>query len=79
MLCHACEEQTAKPEKRRRTTDIRPPRVKPRGVSDQLCSRCGDLLGRDEIERRARKKASQLAKFGLNGSGKPLLKKEQDD
>src|SRR5947208_11648119 len=76
MLCRSCEELMAKDERRRRTTDIRPPRVRPRGVPDQLCSRCGDLLGRDEIERRARKKQSQLEKFGLAGSRRALLKRK---
>ena len=75
MLCRACEEVTANAEKRRRNTDIRPPRIRPQAVPDQLCSRCGDLLGRDEIERRARKKQSQLEKFGLDGSRRPLLRR----
>ncbi len=76
MLCRACEELTAKTERRRRNTDIRPLRTRPRGVRDQLCSRCGELLGRDEIERRARKKQSQLEKFGLDGSRRPLLRRK---
>jgi hypothetical protein len=70
MLCRACEEAVAetaepqaqpKPERRRRT-------------SDQLCDRCGHLLGADELQQQAAKKRSELAKFGLDGPAPPLLK-----
>ena len=46
---------------------------KPRGL--QLCSHCGCLLGSAEIARRLRHKRSQLERFGLAGSRRPLLKK----
>jgi len=65
MLCRACEAQTLTVEERGRTPDIGPRATQPYRVSDQLCARCGDLVGRDEIERHARKKESQLEKFGL--------------
>lgn len=44
-------------------------------VPDQLCSRCGHLLGADDIIRRVLEKQSQLALFGLAGSMRPLLKR----
>jgi len=44
-------------------------------VPDQLCSRCGHLLGADDIIQRVIQKQSQLALFGLAGSTRPLLKR----
>jgi predicted amidophosphoribosyltransferase len=42
---------------------------------EQLCSRCGLLLGSDHIVKRVRRKLSQLAQFGLAGTRRPLLKR----
>jgi hypothetical protein len=80
MLCHNCAEsldtsgseessdsnEAESSEKRRR-----------RSRSDQLCSRCGELLGPTETEIHARRKKSQLEKFGLAGTRR-LLRKRKD-
>jgi hypothetical protein len=42
---------------------------------DQLCVHCGLLNGPDAILKRVRRKLSQLARFGLAGSRRPLLKR----
>lgn len=65
MLCRACADNHG-------NGDLR--RTRPRGGSDQLCARCGDLLGAGEMEFHARSKKSQLEKFGLTGS-RQLLRK----
>ncbi len=77
MLCRACGEskqkgveQEDRPE-RRRSRSRHP-------VRDQLCSRCGELLGREEMALHALRKKSQLAKFGLAGKRRPLLKRKGD-
>jgi hypothetical protein len=41
---------------------------------EQLCGHCGLLVGPDDILKRVRRKLSQLARFGLAGSRRPLLK-----
>jgi predicted amidophosphoribosyltransferase len=41
----------------------------------RLCSHCGWLLGSAAIARRVLRKRSQLERFGLAGSRRPLLKK----
>jgi hypothetical protein len=53
MLCRACEEERrAEPPARGR-------------LRDQLCSRCGNLLGPKDMVKRVKAKQEQLARFGL--------------
>lgn len=47
-------------------------------IPDQLCSRCGHLVGTDEVVQRVHRKQSQLARFGLAGSRDALLKRRED-
>jgi hypothetical protein len=47
-----------------------------RGGGDHLCARCGELLGREEMELHARRKKSQLEKFGLAGARRLLRKRK---
>ena len=67
MLCSACAVSIGKNGKSRSRS---------RGASDHLCSRCGDLLGREEMEFRTRSKKSQLEKFGLSGARRLLRKRK---
>ena len=67
MLCGACAVSIGKNGRSRSRSH---------GASDQLCSRCGDLLGRDEIEFHTRRKKSQLEKFGLSGARRLLRKRK---
>jgi hypothetical protein len=67
MLCRTCEESIQRGDRRR-------PRS--RRVPDQLCACCGDLLGHEEIELHARRKKSQLEKFGLAGRLRLLLRRK---
>jgi hypothetical protein len=76
MLCRACEESVGKGEEQsNEAPEPRRPRSRRRASDAQLCSRCGDLLGQEEMELRALRKKSQLAKFGLAGKRRPLLKR----
>lgn len=70
MLCCACTESIQRGERRRHRSRRGPP-------SDQLCARCGGLRG-GEMELRALRKKSELAKFGLEGSRRPLLKRNDN-
>ena len=76
MLCRTCEESVEKGESEEERPALSRRRKAP--DRDQLCSRCGDLLGHDEMELRAQRKKSQLAKFGLAGKRKPLLKRKDN-
>lgn len=60
MVCFNCE-----PLQRRRR----------KAVIDQLCPTCGHLLGTDDVVRRVLEKQCQLALFGLDGTGRPLLRR----
>lgn len=42
---------------------------------EELCGHCGLLVGPDTILRHVRKKLSQLARFGLAGPRRTLLKR----
>lgn len=65
MVCRSCQE-----------TESRRSRHESRNVlRDQLCSRCGNLLGTADTVRRVRKKRSQLARFGLTESDGALLER----
>ena len=75
MLCRACEESIEKGEQEEEPA---PPRRRARPARDQLCSRCGDLLGHEEMELRAQRKKSQLAKFGLAGKRRAILKRKDN-
>ena len=61
MLCRACEVD------RRAEPPAGPPeKVARRGrVRDQLCSRCGNLLGPEDMVQRVEAMEAQLARFGL--------------
>lgn len=74
MLCQSCEALATEAEPQPSTEPVA---ERPESVPDQLCSRCGQLIGREETERRARKKASQLEKFGLAGKRRSLLKPKE--
>lgn len=86
MLCRACEEMEARRTSDRRGRagkGIVRETPKPDGGGDgqamkapeaHLCTRCGRLLGAEDIVRRADQKHSQLAAFGLAGRRRPLLK-----
>jgi hypothetical protein len=41
-------------------------------VSDQLCTRCGHLLGPENTEKNVNRKESQLERFGLSGPRRSL-------
>jgi hypothetical protein len=43
------------------------------GGRDQLCSRCGHLVGSAHMDQRVQAKQSQLARFGLGTTRHPLL------
>ena len=79
MLCQACAESEERPESEVRPEAEETPegRSEAPGDSNQLCSRCGDLLGPQGMELHARRKKSQLEKFGLAGSRR-LLRKRKD-
>ena len=69
------------PEKRpEKPPETLPEKPKTRGrVRDQLCSRCGHLLGPEDMEKRVKDKQSQLARFGLAGKRGALLKRKRRD
>lgn len=74
MLCRGCDatEQQDAPEEQGESREESTP------IPDQLCSRCGHLIGADDVVRRVRKKESQLARFGLSGPRRALLKRRED-
>jgi len=76
MLCRACEESNEQGVEQEEQPEPRRPRPRRAPARDHLCSRCGELLGREEMELRALRKKSQLAKFGLAGKRRPLLKRK---
>jgi len=43
---------------------------------EQLCSRCGHLLGAQDMVQRVEAKQSQLAGFGLGATRRPLLERK---
>jgi len=93
MLCRVCQDSDPRgiKEERRATlrdasqTPTRTPeklaeKPKTRGrVRDQLCSRCGHLLGPEDMEKRVKDKQSQLARFGLAGKRGALLKRKRKE
>jgi len=86
MMCRACQEQESAGSPRgsgeerggqqRSAAPIIPIRNGEARVRDQLCSRCGHLLGPEDTAVRVRAKQSQLARFGLGKARKPLLGKK---
>jgi hypothetical protein len=76
MLCRACEENDSRTLREERRDEIRPPAPKKREKSDGLCSRCGHLLGPEDMTRRVQAKESQLKRFGLAGERGSLLKRK---
>jgi len=90
MLCRVCQESDSRTIKEERRGPLRvlrpvapasppsPEKSKARGrVRDQLCSRCGHLLGPEDMEKRVKDKQSQLERFGLAGAKGALLKKRK--
>jgi hypothetical protein len=72
MLCEACEASS------RSTDEPKEPLPSKEPVQDQLCSRCGQLLGTDAVDQRVKRKQSQLARFGLAETRHPLLNRRGD-
>jgi hypothetical protein len=51
---------------------------KPQGrIPDQLCSRCGRLVGPEDTVKKVQDKHSQLEQFGLAGKKDPLLERKR--
>ena len=69
MLCRSCEEAEAP----RRREDQEQVEAEP----DQLCSRCGQLLGPKALVKRAKDKNTQLERFGLAGRKRRLLERRR--
>jgi hypothetical protein len=78
MLCRTCGESIEKDEEQPEQPERRRSRSRRAPASAQLCSRCGELLGHEELELRAQRKKSQLAKFGLAGKRRPLLQRKEN-
>jgi hypothetical protein len=80
MMCRACQEtdpaggagEERRVERRRDPHPINLDRKLDR-IPDQLCSRCGKLVGPEDTVKKVRDKHSQLERFGLAGKRKPLL------
>lgn len=65
MLCRSCQEKA-----RNRASK----RARPVSAGrDQLCARCGQLLGSGRMALRVEAKQSQLARFGLGATRRLLL------
>ena len=88
MMCRNCQERESESEsaparedrrnKRRARPTVTPITAIRKGearVRDHLCSRCGNLIGAEDTALRVRAKQSQLARFGLGKSKKPLLER----
>jgi len=68
MLCRSCQEKSRGYVGRRsRAVNV---------GRDQLCSRCGHLLGSAHMDQRVQAKQSQLARFGLGTTRRPLLERK---
>ena len=75
MLCRQCE--SAIPRKIGRGA-VTPAHVwGSERIRDLLCTRCGTILAAEDIAQRLLQKQSQLALFGLAGSGPLLLEPAQ--
>jgi hypothetical protein len=68
MLCRDC--QVLANADGVATGDGRPGRER----RDQLCTRCGHLLGSEDTVKQLHRKESQLKRFGLSGHRPPLTK-----
>src|SRR2546428_1445352 len=72
MLCRRCERRLWSPRLMNLWTASR--RVwGARRLGDLLCARCGAVLPAELVTERLLGKLSQLGRFGLAGSPKPLL------
>lgn len=69
MLCRSCQEK-ARGYVSKRSRAVTAGR-------DQLCSRCGNLLGSGHMALRVQAKQSQLARFGLGTTRRPLLEQRK--
>ena len=67
MLCRSCHARQS------RSRGKKPSRQSPAAGRDQLCSRCGHLLSPEDMVQRVVAKQSQLARFGLGGTRRPIL------
>jgi hypothetical protein len=88
MLCRACVEvesgggarRERHAQRRKAATVANRDRRRGGRIPDQLCSRCGRLLGPEDTVKRVRDKHSQLARFGLAGTRRSLLgRKRRED
>jgi hypothetical protein len=68
MLCPACQKKTAGDKRTRKRAG---------NVRDQLCSRCGRLLGPEDTVKREHDKQSQLERFGLGETRDALLERRR--
>lgn len=72
MMCRTCQEKESDGEAVKPIRAIRKGEARQR---DQLCSRCGHLIGAEDTALRVSAKQSQLARFGLGKAKKPLLER----
>ena len=78
MLCRRCECRLWSPRLMKFWTPSR--RVwGARRLGDLLCARCGAVLPAELVTERLLGKLSQLGRFGLAGSPKPLLERAEED
>ena len=81
MLCQACVEAESREIREERRAELRPPPEtpppeQPKTSDQQLCSRCGHLIGPAELVKRAEDNHSLLERFGLAGKRSALLKRK---
>jgi len=78
MLCRRCERPLG--SARLLSCWPAPQRVWGAGrLGDLLCDRCGAVLPTGLVTERLIAKLSQLGRFGLAGSPKPLLERAEED
>ena len=70
MLCRSCQELQSRSRRKK------PSRQSPAAGRDQLCSRCGHLLSPEDMVQRVAAKQSQLARFGLGTTRRPILERK---
>jgi len=78
MLCRRCERRLWSPRLMKFWTPSR--RVwGARRLGDLLCARCGAVLPMELVTEHLLEKLSELGRFGLAGSPKPLLDRAEED
>src|SRR2546426_12209954 len=78
MLCRRCERRLWSPRLMNLWTVSRGV-WGARRLGDLLCARCGALLPAELVTERLLGKLSELGRFGLAGSPKPLLERAEED